>query len=56
MENINIPGEHLNTRVESLNDIDVIINDIWPSIYKFRLGKHVSDNVSLSKKQRIGIT
>lgn len=39
MENINIPGEHLNTRIESLNDRDVnYINDIRPSIISFDRG------------------
>lgn len=43
MENINIPGEHLNTRIESLNDRDVNYKWYTTFDYKFRSGKHVWD-------------
>lgn len=38
MENINILGEYLNMRIESLNDRDVNFNDIWFLIISFDWG------------------
>lgn len=41
MENINILGEYLNMRIESLNDRDVNYKWYMGFDYKFWLGKYV---------------
>lgn len=47
MENINILGEYLNMRIESLNDRDVNYKWYMGFDYKFWLGKYVWDIVYL---------